>query len=161
MANRRSGRPGRPKIHHSYLVEEAAELLGVHKNTIRAWLKSGLPCVVGVRPTLIRGVDLAFFLAERKAARKRPCPPGHLFCFRCRVPRRPDLELVEYLPALAGAGNIRAMCPCCTALMHRRAGASAFEAFRQHLAGSQTRAESRISDCPPPRLNCDSRKAAE
>src|SRR6516162_8070923 len=33
--------PRRVKIHRTYTVEEAARLFGVHKNTVRTWLKTG------------------------------------------------------------------------------------------------------------------------
>ncbi len=50
------------KIHRSYSVEEIASLFGTHKNTVRAWVKAGLPTSDGKRPMLILGVDLAAFL---------------------------------------------------------------------------------------------------
>ncbi len=146
MAHRRVPNPRLAKLHRSYTVEEAARALGAHKNTIRAWLKCGLRRVEGIYPTLIRGADLAAFLSRRRTIGKRPCPPGHLYCLRCRVPRQPDPELVEYLPAQAGPGNIRALCPTCAALMHQRASASAFEAFRRALTNTAPQAESRIGD---------------
>ena len=31
------------KIHHNYTVEEIASLFGIHKNTVREWIKAGLP----------------------------------------------------------------------------------------------------------------------
>ena len=40
------------KIHRSYTVEEAAGSLGVHKNTVREWVKVGLPTSDGA-PTSI------------------------------------------------------------------------------------------------------------
>ena len=36
--------PRLAKIHRSYSVEEIARLFRVHKNTVRAWLRQGLPC---------------------------------------------------------------------------------------------------------------------
>ncbi|MGE0153129.1 MAG: helix-turn-helix domain-containing protein [Reyranellaceae bacterium] len=146
MAHRRAPNPRLAKLHCSYTVEEAARALDTHKNTIRTWLKAGLASVAGSWPVLIRGADLRDFLSRRRASAKRPCPPGHLYCLRCREPRKPDAALVEYLPAQAGAGNIRAVCPCCTTLMHRRASAPAFEAFRWSLRGNGPQAESHIGD---------------
>ena len=35
--------PRRVKIHRCYTVEEVAKLFGAHKNTVRGWLKAGLP----------------------------------------------------------------------------------------------------------------------
>ena len=31
------------KIHRSYTVEEVASVLDVHRNSVRNWLRSGLP----------------------------------------------------------------------------------------------------------------------
>jgi predicted DNA-binding protein (UPF0251 family) len=33
------------KIHRIYTVEDAARCLAVHKNTVRRWIKAGLPTV--------------------------------------------------------------------------------------------------------------------
>ncbi len=45
----------RVKIHRSYTVEEIASLFGVHKNTVREWVKAGLPTCDDKRPMLILG----------------------------------------------------------------------------------------------------------
>jgi DNA-binding transcriptional MerR regulator len=42
MANRRID-PRRIKIHYSYTVKDAADALGTNKNTVRLWIKQGLP----------------------------------------------------------------------------------------------------------------------
>jgi transposase len=33
------------KIHRSYAVEEIAKLFGIHKNTVRCWVKDGLATI--------------------------------------------------------------------------------------------------------------------
>ena len=77
------------KLHRSYTVEEVATLLGVHRNTVREWIKRGLPTCDGKRPLLILGRELAAFLQARRAKNKRACLPGEIYCVRCHVPRTP------------------------------------------------------------------------
>jgi hypothetical protein len=59
----------------TYTVEEAARTLGVHKNTVRAWLKRGLPTIDAERPTLILGRELAHF--RRASQRTHLARAGH------------------------------------------------------------------------------------
>jgi len=33
---------------------------------------------------------------------KRPCPPGHMHCLKCRSPKRPAAGMVDYLPSPTG-----------------------------------------------------------
>ena len=77
------------KIHRSYTVEEIAKLFGIHKNTVRGWVKSGLATSDDKRPMLILGHDLAAFLQARRVKNKRPCKPGEIYCVRCRAPKFP------------------------------------------------------------------------
>jgi hypothetical protein len=108
------------KIHRNYTVEEVAQLFDKHKNTVRGWFKDGLRPIDDRRPTLIYGQELAVFLRQRRLNGRRPCPPGHLYCLKCRSPRRPDGGLADYLPMTGTAGNVRAICPECGTLMYRR-----------------------------------------
>ena len=84
------------KIHRTYTVEEVASLFGVHRNTVRAWVKRGLPTIDRTRPMLIHGADLAAFLHARRVKNKQTCQPGELYCVRCRVPRTPAGDRAEY-----------------------------------------------------------------
>jgi len=77
------------KLSCSYDPAEIAKLFGIHRNTVRHWLKSGLVPIDDRRPILISGAALKAFIAERQQARKQKCLPGEFFCFRCRAPRKP------------------------------------------------------------------------
>jgi hypothetical protein len=108
------------KIHRSYTITEAAQLLGVHKSTILNWLRQGLQTIDKTRPLLIQGSELRRFLLERRRRRKSPCRDDELYCLRCRAPRRPDGGLADHLPITASSGNLRGLCPQCGSLMYRR-----------------------------------------
>lgn len=120
MAMRRVN-PRAVKMHRSYTARELADRLGVHKNTIRHWQDAGLAPIDLSRPALFHGETVRSFLIRRNASRKRPCPPGTLYCLRCRAPRAPALGMVDYVETKRGTGNLKALCEACGATMHRRA----------------------------------------
>jgi hypothetical protein len=144
------------KIHRNYTVEEVALLFDKHKNTIRTWLKEGLQPIDDRRPTLIHGRELAEFLRQRRLSGKRPCPPGHLYCFKCRSPRRPDGGLVDYLSMTDTAGNARAICPECGTFMHRRIALAKLSTVCAGLDIAFPQAGRRISETVSPSVNSDS-----
>ena len=63
------------KIHRNYTVEDIANLFGIHKNTVRRWIKDGLATIDDKRPMLILGHVLVAFLQSRRAKNKQPCKP--------------------------------------------------------------------------------------
>jgi hypothetical protein len=107
------------KSHRSYTVEEIASLFFIHKNTVRGWVKSGLPTIDGKRPTVVLGPELIAFLQARRVRNKRPCQPGQIYCVRCRAPRFPAADMADYLPITEEVGNLTALCPDCGSIMHR------------------------------------------
>jgi hypothetical protein len=135
----RRASPNAIKLHYSYSVGELAALLGVHKNTIRNWQRTGLPALDG-RPVLIHGAAARAFLVERNRGRKQPCPPGAIYCFRCKEPRPPALNMVELVNVKRGVGNLRALCGICGGLMHRKARRDALAAIMPGLAVQITEA---------------------
>jgi transposase len=66
------------KTHRNYTVEEIAGLFGIHKNTVREWIKAGLPVLDDKRPMLILGPELAVFLQARRIKNKQSCQPGQM-----------------------------------------------------------------------------------
>jgi hypothetical protein len=119
MAVRRVN-PNRVKALRTYSTDELALRLDVHKNTVRNWQRAGLEPIDGGRPVLFRGAVVRSFLATRNAGRKRPCPPGTLYCLRCREPRPPALGMLDYVPMHEHGGNLCAICESCGGVMHRR-----------------------------------------
>lgn len=122
--------PRRVKRHRNYTIEEAARALGVSKATVRNWIAKGLPILKDQRPFLILGDDLVAYL-EASAPRKQSCQPHQCYCFKCRCPRDPAFGEVEYLPANADGGTIRALCIECTTVMHKRVSAKAIPAIER------------------------------
>lgn len=120
MPKPRHPNPQRVKLHRSYNIDEAARVTGKHPQTIRTWInEDGLPIIDKRRPHLIRGRDLRAFLVARRVLKRRPCPRGTLYCFRCREPRRPAFNAAEYRPRAQGGGNVTALCSECGAVMCR------------------------------------------
>ena len=126
--------PHRVKLHRIYSVQELADCLGVHKNTVRHWQGAGLAAIDGNRPTLFDGKTTKAFLLARQTSRKRPCPPGMIYCFRCREPRPPALGMVEFIPGQGTTGNLAALCETCGTVMHRRANVAMIAAIMPRLA---------------------------
>ena len=147
--------PRSVKINFSYSVEEAARVLGVHKNTIRGWIKQGLPVVDCKRPVLILGRCLRKFLEGRRKAAKCQCPPGTIYCFKCRCARRPALGMVDFIPLTAATGNLRALCEACETPLYRRARTDAIGSVMPNLAVQCTGGEQTIRDRADPSVICD------
>lgn len=153
--------PRRIKIHRSYSVEEVASHLGVHKNTVRAWIKSGLQTVDDRRPTLILGRQLSTFLFNRRKQRKRPCQPGQMYCVRCRAPKTPAGRIAEYIALTAESSNLRGTCPDCGCFIYRRVSRSNLATGLWKIVVSTPQAEQRIGDNATPSQKHDSNKDPE
>ena len=146
------------KLHRSYSPDEAARVLGVHKHTVRNWIKAGLPTLDKSRPVLILGSELRAWLEKRQKAAKRPCKPGTMYCFKCREPKAPALGMVEYRPMNDKSGMLIALCVDCETVMHRRARKDATPASMPNLTVQIREAQPSIIERVCPSLNCDKPK---
>ena len=110
---------------------------------------------IPVGQLLIHGLELSRFLHQRRLSGKKPCPSGHLFCFKCRSLRQPAGGMVDYLPMTDTAGNVRAICPQCGTFMHRRVALAKLPLVCLGLDVAFPQAERRISETASPSLNRD------
>jgi excisionase family DNA binding protein len=152
MARRPNGR--RVKIHHNYTIGAAAELLGVHKHTVRRWIAAGLPTTDAKRPFLVRGEDIRAHLRARAPIKQR-CRPGEFYCLKCRTPKRPALDMAEYLPRTPSRGHLRGICPICDRMIYRTVNRASIEQMRGGLDITFPLAERRLSDSAEPLSDVD------
>lgn len=108
----------RIKSHRNYEVEELAACVGVTPQTVRLWVREGLPAITDKRPFLIIGYLAKAFLKEREAARKVKRGDGDFFCVSCKQPRKAALGLTEIAPMANGRRVLKGFCevcetPCC------------------------------------------------
>lgn len=148
------------KTHRTYTVEETAWLLGVHKNTVRNWLRDGLEAIDNRRPALILGSDLVVFLKQRRARSKRPLKPGEMFCLKCRAAVRPAGRMAEWVHVTDASANLRGICPSCESLVHRRVSLARIQAAIGDLEVIAEPAGRHIRGTTDPSVNCDLQEGA-
>ena len=153
---RRNRRPDRRRVKalRSYTIDELARTLKVHRNTVRHWIKAGLPVIDDKkRPILILGADLAEFLLQRRDARRQLCRAGKMFCLKCRKPQEPAGRMADFVASSATSGALIGICPVCNRLMYRRVSAARLSEVAGALDVHLTRAQRRIEDTAIPNVN--------
>lgn len=142
---------------YSYSIQEICDLLGVHKNTVREWLRHGLPKTDKQKPYLIFGNDLRLFLNERQTSRLRKCRLDEFYCLSCRTQKKSFGNLVDLKIRNTKTVMVSGLCESCETSLHKvqsvKTLEKVFETFdipkqqQEHIIGSLTRS-----------LNCDLRK---
>lgn len=110
---------GHVKLYRSYKIDEAAVALGVSIPTIRTWIKKGLPAMRTQKPYLILGADLRDFVKKIRKDASMPLALDQLLCLRCRKPRVPLGNMVDYFPRNATAGRLVGLCSVCEGTCNR------------------------------------------
>ena len=152
---KRHPNPRLAKIHRSYTVDEVAALFDIHKNTVREWVKRGLPTNDDRRPMLILGRELVAFLQAKRAKNKRPCQMGEIYCVRCRSARKPAGAMAEYQPLTATSGNLVGICPTCESMMYRRLNFAKLLQVGGDLDVTLVQARPHINESTQPCVNSD------
>ena len=155
---KRRPNPRLVKIHRSQTVEEVAYSLNIHKNTVRAWVKAGLPTCDKKRPVLILGTDLAAFLQASRMKNKRPCQPGEIYCVRCRAPKFPAGDMAEYVPVTEKFGNLIGICPVCDLMIYRRVSQAKLEQVCGKMNVTLSEAQRQVNERIEPTVNSDFRQ---
>ena len=141
MARRYNDR--RAKIHRCYSIPEIEKLFDVHKNTVRRWISCGLTPIERKRPLLVHGSELRRFLNASKP-RKQPCRAGEIYCVKCRVPRRPACDMVDYVARSPTGGAIQGICPTCESMIYRAVKRADLDTVFTGLSVSHRDVEERI-----------------
>ncbi len=132
MSKRRPN-PRVAMIHRNYTVEDIAILYDIHKNTVRNWIKKGLPTIDDKRPMLILGYDLSAFLQARRVKNKCTCKPGEIYCVRCRTPKSPAGDMADYESLTESTGSLIGICPDCDTVIYRRVSLAILDQVRGQL----------------------------
>ena len=152
---KRHHNPSRAKTHRNYTVEEAADLYGVFKGAVRNWIKAGLPVLNDKRPMLILGNDLAEFHRAKNAKGKQPCKPGEMYCLKCRIPKKPDGNMVDFQAVTEKIGNLVGICPTCYTIMNRRVSIAKLEQVRGEMDITMPLGQRHIVESKQPSVNSD------
>lgn len=147
----------RIRQNYSYLVQEFAECLGVHKNTVRNYIKDGLPVIDDQRPQRIHGSDGIEFLNEKQARRNCKCAANEFYCLKCRCPRKAVPGSVSFITLSKTKLNIFGKCDVCGTDMYR-GGSEAKRVEYAKTFGIERQGGEHITETPSPSLNCYSRK---
>lgn len=144
----------------SYTVEELARCVGCHRNTVRQWIKLGLPTIDQRRPQIILGSDAKAFLNARRAARKQKCDSNEMFCLKCRRPAQPVPNSVRCTVASPGVGALAGVCTKCGGKMNRRVGRTSLDKLSGEMNAAFRRASMHLVDTESHRLNSGFEKAS-
>lgn len=143
MAKRPS--PSRVKTHRIYTPFEAADVLGVHRQTVLRWIKDhGLNADKSQKPWLIKGIDLKVFLGERRQSRRCKLQEHLFYCFKCKVPREAFGKMADYVQQTPTSGRLTALCPECGCLMNKMAKRADLDAIRAKIEVTIQQANPRL-----------------
>lgn len=82
---------GRIRYWYAYDIEDICTLfndLGLHPQTVRKWIKDGLPTVDTGKPILIYGNNLIEWLKKRNYSNKCSTELNQMFCMKCQDARQ-------------------------------------------------------------------------
>lgn len=157
MSKRRRN-PNLVKINRNYTFDELAGVFGVHKNTVAAWVKNGLPCLKEKRPFLILGMDAKLYLQVQRRGKQQKCKVNELFCMRCKRPTEPACNFVEYVPNSPTKGRLVGFCSGCECVVNKFVSFDSLAGYFGVFDLSLPKELEHINDSDKPLLNSDFKK---
>lgn len=152
----------RVKTHRPYTPFEAAEALGVHRQTVIRWVSGkGLPADISKRPWLIEGRDLRRFLGDRQAGRKCKLDLHTFYCFGCHDARPAAAKLADYTQQTTTGGMMTAICETCGTIMNKAVKRADLEVIWTKLEITIQTADPRIVSRGDPPSNVILKKGAQ
>ena len=111
----------RVKQQLSYKLEDIAELLDVHIQTVRNWRrKEGLQTIDDQTPYMVHGSELIRFIKDYNQKLKMfECELHELPCFKCRAPKVPLDNKASLYKKNAKLGFVYGVCPTCSTIMNK------------------------------------------
>jgi hypothetical protein len=73
------------------------------------------------------------------------CPPGTIYCLKCREPRAPAFAMADYRPFNTTSGLVKALCSSCGAMMNRRTAFADLKAVLPEIEVQVSEGKSSIS----------------
>ena len=144
----------------SYSVQDVVQALGIHPNTVRAWIKLGLPKTEERRPWLVHGRALIRFLTDRQKGRKIPCADDEFYCVKCRAPKRPRETIADVTVLNEKKLMLSGQCPDCCTQMNRIGSLARLDEYRLRFC-IQTVHDERLRVRCTPFVGCDFERAEQ
>jgi len=150
--------PNLVKIHRNYTVEEVANVFSIHKNTVRSWIKDGLAVNDDKRPILILGSELKLYLQEKRKSNKRKCQMFEIYCVRCRAPKVPAENMVDFEPNTLTTGRLIGLCPECGCIINKFFSVAKLDQIKGKLDITLPKVQKHINKSVKPLVNSDFKK---
>jgi integrase len=102
-----------------YSVQDLMDAYKVTQNTVSNWVGAGLPPSDSSRPYVFRGSVVTAFHHGRRARKHAHLRHGEFKCVACKMAVFPERRSVSSGPAKSGALFLSAVCPECSASVHK------------------------------------------
>lgn len=104
----------RIKAKYSYMLQELADVIGCHANTISNWIKlEGLQRIDGIYPYMLYGQVVIDFLKARQLKNKNKLLINEFRCCTCQVPRKAWEAIATIKTINSKVAMLQAVCEQC------------------------------------------------
>ena len=109
------------KYWYAYDIDEICAMFkryNLHPQTVRKWIKGGLPTIDASKPSLIYGYELKKFLGKHNKANKTATQFDEMFCMKCQD-SKPIYQQKIKLEQKANFLLAKAHCQTCKSSMNK------------------------------------------